>query len=98
MASEPEPEPDFSHVANLGIFEKNPYDVPEEHTGMFIDALQPENLDADVILGDTNSKVPGRIKGKLRSSRSSWSREHLTKTYALQIRREEGRPLSKKPS
>ena len=66
MASEPEPEPDFSSVANFGIFEKTDV-VLEETCDIFVNALQPENLDADVSLGDTNTKVPGRIKGKLKA-------------------------------
>jgi hypothetical protein len=58
-----EPEPIYVNVANLGTFGKTDV-VPEEHCDIFVNNLQSENLDVDVILGDTNTKVPGRIKGK----------------------------------
>ena len=79
MASEPEPEPDFSSVANLGIFEK-PDVVLEDN--VFVNALQPETLDADVILGDTNTKVPGRIKGKLKAYLEADASKYVLDTIA----------------
>ena len=81
MASEPEPEPDFSSVANFGIFEK-PDVVLEENCDIFVNALQPENLDADVILGDTNTKVPGRIKGKLKAYLEADASKYVLDTIA----------------
>ena len=60
MASEPEPEPNYMNVANIGYF-----DNPEGQCDNFISNLESDNLDVDVVLGDTNTKVPGRIKGKL---------------------------------
>ena len=62
MASEPEPEPDFTNVSGMGFGYEG---VDVEHCEDFVKALKSENLDAEVILGDTNIKVPGRIKGKL---------------------------------
>ena len=59
-----EPEPNYLNVANLGNFGSTDV-VPEEQCDFFVNNLQSENLDVDVILGDTNTKVPGRIKGKL---------------------------------
>ena len=79
MASEPEPEPDFSSVANLGIFEK-PDVVLEDN--VFVNALQPETLDADVVLGDTNTKVPGRIKGKLKAYLEADASKYVLDTIA----------------
>ena len=79
MASEPEPEPDFSSVANLGIFEKS--DVVLEDN-VFVNALQPETLDTDVILGDTNTKAPGRIKGKLKAYLEADASKYVLDTIA----------------
>ena len=48
----------------------------------FVNALQPENLDADVILGDTNTKVPGRIKGKLKAYLEADASKYVLDTIA----------------
>ena len=64
MALEPEPEPNYVNVASLGFFDKDT-GLGFEHCDSFINNLQSESPDVDVILGDTNTKVPGRIKGKL---------------------------------
>ena len=81
MASEPDPEPDFQKVANFGVFD-NPDEVPEAHCDIFVNALQPDNLDADVVLGDTNTKVPGRIKGKLKAYLEADASKYVLDTIA----------------
>ena len=50
MASEPEPEPNYVNVANIGYFD-NPGLTPEEHRDIFSSNLESENLAEDVVLG-----------------------------------------------
>ena len=82
MALEPEPEPNYVNVANLGTFDKNPDLVPEEHCDIFVNNLQSESLDVDVILGDTNTKVPGRIKGKLEAYLEADASKYVLQTIS----------------
>ena len=81
MASEPEPEPNYANVANIGYFD-NPGLVPEEHCDNFISNLESENLDVDVVLGDTNTKVPGRIKGKLEAYLEADASKYVLQTIS----------------
>ena len=60
--TEPEPEPNFLGVSHLGVFDSNA-PVLEDNCHEFVSNLQSEN--SDVVLGDTNVIVPGRIKGKV---------------------------------
>ena len=80
MASEPDPEPDFQNVAGFGFANKG--DGVIEHLYEFEKAIQSENLDAEVILGDTNIKVPGRIKGKLDAYLEANASEYVLNTIA----------------
>ena len=82
MALEPEPEPNFVNVASLGVFDKHPGLVPEEHCDIFVNNLQSESPDVDVILGDTNTKVPGRIKGKLEAYLEADASKYVLETIA----------------
>ena len=79
MASEPEPEPDFTNVSGMGFGYEG---VDVEHCEDFVKALKSENLDAEVILGDTNIKVPGRIKGKLNAYLEANASEYVLNTIA----------------
>ena len=76
-----EPEPNYVNVANLGTFGKTDV-VPEEHCDIFVNNLQSENLDVDVILGDTNTKVPGRIKGKLEAYLEADASKYVLQTIS----------------
>ena len=78
MASEPELEPDFQNVAGFGFVDGLKLEQCED----FVKALQSENLDAEVILGDTNTKVPGRIKGKLDAYLEANASEYVLNTIA----------------
>ena len=60
-----EPVPNYVNVANLGTFGDTDLVPGENCDVVFVNNLQSESLDVDVILGDTNTKVPGRMKGKL---------------------------------
>ena len=80
MASEPDPEPDFQNVAGFGFVNKG--DGVNEHLYEFEKAIQSENLDAEVVLGDTNVKVPGRIKGKLGAYLEANASEYVLNTIA----------------
>ena len=76
-----EPEPNYVNVASLGYFD-NPGLVPAEHCDIFVNNLQSENLDVDVILGDTNTKVPGRIKGKLEAYLEADASKYVLQTIS----------------
>ena len=81
MASEPDPEPDFQNVAGFGFVNEGD-GLNIEHLYEFEKAIQSENLDAEVILGDTNVKVPGRIKGKLNAYLEANASEYVLNTIA----------------
>ena len=66
--SGPEPEPDFLSVSHLESFDPN-VPVIENDFHEFVSNLQ--SLDSDIVLGETNVKVPGRIKGKTEAYRVS---------------------------
>ena len=76
-----EPEPNYVNVANLGNFGSTDV-VPEEQCEFFGNNLQSENLDDDVILGDTNTKVPGRIKGKLEAYLEADASKYVLQTIS----------------
>jgi hypothetical protein len=59
--SKPEPEPDFVSVSNSVSFDPNA-PVIENDFHEFVSILESET--PDIILVDTNTKVPGRIKGR----------------------------------
>ena len=69
------------NVANIGYFD-NPGMVPEGHCDNFISNLESENLDVDVVLGDTNTKVPGRIKGKSEAYLEAGASEYVLQTIS----------------
>ena len=81
MALEPEPEPNYVNVASLGFFVMNT-GLDFEHCDNFVNNLQSENLDVDVILGDTNTKVPGRIKGKLEAYLEADASKYVLQTIS----------------
>ena len=61
---------------------ENPDLVPEEHCDIFISNLESDNLDVDVVLGDTNTKVPGRIKGKLEAYLEADASKYVLQTIS----------------
>ena len=75
--SKPEPEPNFLGVSHLEDFSP---DVPLAENE-FVSNLQ--SLDSDIVLGDTNVKVPGRIKGKTEAYRKANASQYVLDTVTV---------------
>ena len=73
--SSPEPEPDFVKISHFSI-DKNAPDI-EVSENEFSSQLQSE---APVILGDTNSIVPGRLLGKTKAYREANASQYVLDT------------------
>ena len=74
--SKPEPEPNFLGVSHLEEFSLVPFTENE-----FVSNLQ--SLDSDIVLGDTNVKVPGRIKGKTEAYRKANASQYVLDTVTV---------------
>ena len=75
--SKPEPEPNFLGVSHLEDFNPN---VPLTDNE-FVSNLQSQ--DSDIVLGDTNVKVPGRIKGKTEAYRKADASQYVLDTVTV---------------
>ena len=73
--SKPEPEPNF-----LGVSQFTDSDIQFSELE-FISNLQCET--PDVLLGDTNVKVPGRIKGKVEAYRKAKASQYVLDTVTV---------------
>ena len=73
--SSPEPEPDFVKISHFS-FDKNAPDIKVSENE-FSSHLQSE---APVILGDTNSIVPGRLLGKTKAYREANASQYVLDT------------------
>ena len=75
--NKPEPEPNFLGVSHLEDFSPN---IPLSENE-FVSNLQSET--PDVLLGDTNVKVPGRIKGKTEAYRKANASQYVLDTVTV---------------
>jgi hypothetical protein len=78
--SKTEPEPDFLGVSHLDSFDPNA-PVIENDFHEFVSNLQSQT--SDIILGDTNTKVPGRIKGQTEAYRKADASQYVLDTVTV---------------
>ena len=81
--SRPELEPDFLSVSNLESFDPNS-PVIEHDCHEFVSTLQSKT--PDIILGDTNTIVPGRIKGRTEAYRKANASQYVLDTVTVGYR------------
>ena len=78
--SKPEIEPDFLSVSSLEIFEQNS-PVIEDVCHEFVSSLQSKT--PDIILGDTNTIVPGRLLGRTEAYRKANASQYVLDTVTV---------------